>query len=73
MNQNKTLRVFSHFMDEDSYVQFEKLKSKNGNNETYFLFFLCVVLSFCSLAINGKVFRDFFLVGLPNGTNRFAG
>ena len=28
MNQNKKLRVSSHFMNESSYVQFEKLKSK---------------------------------------------
>ena len=62
-NQNKTLRVSSHFMDEDSYVQFEKLKSKNETVKLTFYFFSCVVLPFCSLAINRKVLRDFFLVG----------
>ena len=36
MNQNKALRVSSHFMDEGSYVEFEKLKS---NKETVKLIF----------------------------------
>ena len=61
MDQNKTLRVYFHFMDEGSYVQFEKLKSNKEIVKLTFCFFL--VLSFCSLAINKKVFHDFFLTG----------
>ena len=68
MNQNKTLRVFSHFMDEDSYVQFEKLKSKN---EIVKLTLCCVVFLFsCNKQKNPLWFVS---RKLTDGTNGFAG
>ena len=50
-------------MDEGSYVQFKKLKSKKETVKLTFYFFSCVVLPFCSLAMNGKLLHDFFLAG----------
>ena len=49
MNQNKTRKVSSHFMEEDSYVQFEKLKSKNETVKLTFCFFLVLCCLFVLL------------------------
>ena len=49
MDQNKTLRVSSHFMDKGSYVQFKKLKYKKATVKLTFYFFLvlcCFLFSY---------------------------
>ena len=72
MNQNKTLRVSSHFMDEDSYVQFEKPKSNNETMKLTFYFFLCCVV-FLFSCNKWKSPSWFLSCRLTDGTNGFAG